>query len=86
MFHLWALRYNVRFSPEHAYFGYVAVEFLGHRCSKAGKEISESRMTALTSLIVNIQNKALDTFLDVSYLLQNLFLTLLNWLHHLITC
>ncbi len=63
MFHLWALRYNVRFSPEHAYFGFVAVEFLGHRCSKAGKAISESRLTALTSLICEHTKQGVGHFL-----------------------
>ena len=51
LFHAWALRCNVRFSPEHAHFGFTAVEFLGHRCSKLGKEISDSRTVALKGLI-----------------------------------
>ena len=63
MFHLWALRYNVRFSPEHAYFGFIAVEFLGHKCSKAGKAISESRIVALTSLICEHTKQGVGHFL-----------------------
>ena len=63
LFHLWALRYNVRFSPEHAYFGFTSVEFLGHRCSKAGKAISDSRTIALTSLICQHTKQGVGHFL-----------------------
>ena len=62
-FHLYALRYNVRFSPEHAYFGFIAVEFLGHRCSKQGKEISESRTIALKSLLCEHTKQGVGHFL-----------------------
>jgi hypothetical protein len=63
LFHMWALRYNVRFSPEHAHFGFTAVEFLGHRCSKLGKEISESRTIALTNLICEHTKQGVGHFL-----------------------
>ena len=62
-FHIWALRYNVRFSPEHAHFGFIAVEFLGHKCSKLGKEISESRTIALTNLICEHSKQGVGHFL-----------------------
>jgi hypothetical protein len=63
LFHLWALRYNVRFSPEHAFFGFTAVEFLGHKCSKAGKEISESRTVALRTLVCEHSKQGVGHFL-----------------------
>ena len=63
LFHAWALRYNVRFSPEHAHFGFISVEFLGHRCSKQGKEISESRTIALKSLICEHSKQGVGHFL-----------------------
>jgi len=63
LFHAWALRNNVRFSPEHAFFGFIAVEFLGHRCSKDGKEISESRTIALKTLICEHTKQGVGHFL-----------------------
>ena len=63
VFHMWALRYNVRFAPEHAHFGFTAVEFLGHRCSKAGKEISESRTMALKTLVCEHSKQGVGHFL-----------------------
>lgn len=50
VFHMWALRYNVRFNPKHAYFGFTSAEFLGFTVSKAGKHVSASRTEALTNL------------------------------------
>ena len=50
VFHMWALRYNVRFNPKHAYFGFTSAEFLGFTVSKAGKQVSASRTEALTNL------------------------------------
>jgi hypothetical protein len=63
LFHAWAIRYNVRFAPEHALFGFIAVEFLGHRCSKEGKEISESRTIALKSLFCEHTKQGVGHFL-----------------------
>ncbi len=63
LFHIWALRYNVRFSPEHAHFGFAVVEFLGHKCSKLGKEISDSRTIALTNLICEHSKQGVGHFL-----------------------
>ena len=50
MFHCWALRYNVRFDPDHAFFGFTKLDFLGFSCSKDGKSLSESRTSALRNL------------------------------------
>ena len=50
MFHCWAIRYNVRFDPDHAFFGFTRLDFLGFLCSKDGKALSESRTSALRNL------------------------------------
>jgi hypothetical protein len=49
-FHMYGIRYNVKFSPEKARLGYASAELLGFTVSKEGKAISESRTSALTSL------------------------------------
>ena len=49
-FHMYALRYNVKFSPAKAKLGYARAELLGFTVSKEGKAISASRTSALTAL------------------------------------
>jgi hypothetical protein len=49
-FHMYAIRYNVKFNPAKAQLGYARAEFLGFTVSKVGKAISESRTSALTTL------------------------------------
>lgn len=49
-FHMYAIRYNVKFAPVKAKLGYARAELLGFTISKEGKQISDSRTAALTSL------------------------------------
>jgi hypothetical protein len=63
MFHCWAIRYNVRFDPDHAYFGYTKLDFLGFSCSKDGKALSESRTSALRNLTCGKTKDAVMHFL-----------------------
>lgn len=49
-FHMYSIRYNVKFASEKAQLGYSSAEFLGFTVSKEGKAISKSRISALTSL------------------------------------
>jgi hypothetical protein len=62
-FHCWALRYNVRFDPEHAYFGFIKLDFLGFSCSKDGKSLSESRTSALRNLTCSKSKESVLHFL-----------------------
>jgi hypothetical protein len=63
MFHCWAIRYNVRFDPEHAFFGYSKLDFLGFLCSKDGKSLSESRTSALRNLTCSKSKESVLHFL-----------------------
>ena len=63
MFHCWAIRYNVRFDPEHAHFGFTKLDFLGFGCSKDGKALSESRTSALRNLTCGKTKEAVMHFL-----------------------
>jgi hypothetical protein len=63
MFHCWALRYNVRFDPDHAYFGFTKLDFLGFSCSKDGKSLSESRTSALRNLTCSKSKESVLHFL-----------------------
>lgn len=51
-FHVYAIRYNVVFSPPKALLGHSSVEFLGFTCSKAGKAISLTRIKCLMEIKV----------------------------------
>jgi hypothetical protein len=48
--HCWTIRCYVCFDPEHAFFGYTKLEFLGFLCSKDGKLLYDSRTWALRNL------------------------------------